>query len=139
MKPLKMAMVLSGLMMIGMAGIAPAAGKIDIGKQEYEANCAACHGPSGKGDGYYAEMLKVRMTDLTVLSKNNNGVFPFAHVYEVIDGRQQVRAHGTREMPIWGADYRTIGDPYHGSYAPESVVAGRILALIDYLHRLQVK
>lgn len=139
MKSLKMAIVLSGLMTIGMAGTAPAAGKIDVGKQEYEANCAACHGPSGKGNGHYAEILKVPVPDMTMLSKNNNGVFPFARVYEVIDGRHQVRAHGTKEMPIWGADYRTIGDPFHGSYAPEAVVAGRILALIDYLYRLQVK
>lgn len=139
MKSLKMAMVLSGLMTIGMTGAALAAGKIDVGKQEYETNCAACHGPSGKGNGYYAEILKVPMSDLTVLSKNNKGVFPFARVYEVIDGRQQVKAHGKGDMPIWGADYRTVGDPFHGSFDPEAVQAGRILALIDYIYRLQVK
>jgi hypothetical protein len=40
----------------------------------------------------------------------------------------------------WGwRDYRTIGDPFHGSFAPEAVVSGHILALTDYLYRLQVK
>jgi len=137
MTPLKMAIILSGAMTIAMTGVTFAAEKVDLGKREYETNCASCHGPKGKGDGYYAEMLKIRVPDLTVLSKNNNGVFPFARVYEVIDG--QTKAHGPRDMPIWGNDYRTIGDPLHGSYIPESVVGGRILALIDYLNRLQVK
>lgn len=139
MKHFRMAAGVFGVAMISITGIAIAAERVDIGKREYEANCMACHGPSGKGDGYYAEMLKVHVSDLTVLSKNNNGVFPFRRVYEVIDGRQQVKAHGPREMPIWGDDYRTIGEPYHGSYAAETIVGGRILALIDYLHRLQVK
>ncbi len=56
------------------------------------------HGASGKGDGFYALMLprNITMTNLTELAKKNSGVFPFTLVYETIDGRQQVQAHGTR-------------------------------------------
>ena len=49
--------------------------------------------------------LIVLPANLTVLTKKNNGVFPFEAVYEVIDGRKEVTAHGTREMPVWGRRY----------------------------------
>jgi hypothetical protein len=42
-----------------------------------------------------------KVADLTTNSKRNKGVCPFAHVYEVIDGRQDVKGHGSREMPVW--------------------------------------
>ena len=45
--------------------------------------------------------LKSTPSDLTVLAKKNNGVFPVGAVYEMIDGRKSVSAHSTREMPIW--------------------------------------
>ena len=71
-------------------GIAPGlAGdrKIDIGQREYLSNCVACHGIAGKGDGPVAPILKAQVPDLTLMARNNGGVFPFARVYESIDGR----------------------------------------------------
>ena len=41
----------------------------------------------------------------SVLAKKNNGVFPFDSVYEIIDGRKTIIAHGTRDVPIWGDRY----------------------------------
>jgi mono/diheme cytochrome c family protein len=37
----------------------------DAGRQLYLANCAACHGDSGRGDGRAAADFKTRPTDLT--------------------------------------------------------------------------
>ncbi len=113
----------------------------DMGKYEYDGHCAACHGLTGKGDGFYVELLKggTKVPNLTELSKKNNGVFPFTRVYETIDGRQEVKAHGTREMPIWGKNFsaRTIIlRPY---YDDEAFVRGRILAVTEYIYRLQAK
>lgn len=142
MKRLRIMTALLGAAAIGAFGVSAAAEKIDIGKGEYEAHCAVCHGIKGKGDGPFAEiMLKSSVADLTVLSMNNHGAFPFARVYEVIDGRQQLKAHGTREMPIWGNIYaaRSTSNYDDYPYDAESFVRGRILALIDYLHRLQKK
>lgn len=141
---MKISRIATSLLMgvtFGAPAIAGAAEKIDIGKQEYNANCAACHGVMGKGDGAFASQLKTRVPDLTLLSKNNNGVFPAARVYEVIDGRQQVSAHGTRDMPIWGNRYAAKGSPTYDDYPydAEAFVRGRILVLIDYLYRLQAK
>ncbi len=118
----------------------------DIGKAEYMSNCASCHGLDGKGNGPVASALKTNPTDLTVLAKKNGGVFPVNALYEIIDGRRVLASHGTREMPVWG--YRlvppsqfalTLSDDF--IVAPpssaEPIVYTRILAIIDYLNRIQ--
>lgn len=82
------------------------------------------------------------MPDLTVLARNNNGVFPFDRVYQVIDGRQQVRTHGPRDMPVWGNSLRSQSSLYFEDYPPsdtDSSARSRILALTEYLYRLQGK
>ena len=122
---------------------------LDPGKAEYHSSCAPCHGSDGKGTGPVSTGLKVPPPDLTVLAKKNNGVFPFNSVYEIIDGRKTVIAHGTRDMPIWGDRYAPepskalIPRPSENIlslfYDPEAVVRMRILAVIDYLNRIQEK
>jgi hypothetical protein len=42
---------------------------------------------------------------LTAIPKRNAGVFPFNRVFETADGRQDIGAHGVRDMPIWGFRY----------------------------------
>lgn len=118
-----------------------AADRLDIGKREYDASCANCNGLHGKGGGSFAEMLQVSMPDLTTLSKKNGGVFPISRVYNMVDGREVVKAHGTREMPIWGKHLTFRAVPEYDDYRnePEEFVRARILAVIDYLYRLQAK
>lgn len=115
--------------------------KFDLGKKEYLSNCAVCHGLSGKGDGAYKDLLNKSPSDLTVLARENNGVFPYQRVYEIIDGRQEIKAHGPRDMPIWGADYLEKAIPEYTDipYDPAVYVRARIIALVDYVNRLQVK
>jgi mono/diheme cytochrome c family protein len=115
--------------------------KVDPGKLEYEAHCAVCHGVTGKGDGPYGLYLTRRPSDLTVLAKNNGGALPVLQVYELIDGTREVGAHGTRTMPVWGRAYRLeAGEYYFGApYDPEPYVRMRILALVDYINRIQAK
>ena len=98
---------------------------IDVGKTQYQSSCASCHGIGGKGDGRVSKELKTPPAYLTVLAKDNNGVFPYDMVYQMIDGRNtSVASHGTREMPVWG--YR-FGPPQAFRFK------NRILAVIDYL------
>ncbi len=116
----------------------------DPGKREYMDRCAVCHGQSGKGDGGMIDILRVAPTDLTTLSRQNGGVFPFDRVYSVIDGRQAVKGHGSRDMPVWGKAYGSetvrAGEHYGDMpYTMEMYVRARILSLIDYLNRIQQK
>lgn len=113
--------------------------RTDFGKREYDSNCAVCHGKSGKGDGPYADLLRKSAPDLTTMAKRNGGVFPVAVAYEVIEGAGV--GHGTRDMPIWGYDYTVkAGEIYMDvPYEPQAYVRMRILALVEYLNRLQVK
>ena len=113
---------------------------IDAGKVEFQSSCAACHGADGKGKGPLSGVLKLAPPDLTALAKKNNGVFPVNAVYEMIDGRKAVEAHGTREMPIWG--FRYMPSPYQAvnpSPATEAAIRARMLTIVDYLNRIQEK
>jgi mono/diheme cytochrome c family protein len=126
---------------VGVSYAQKAPEKFDFGKREYESQCAVCHGKLGKGDGPYAGIVDTRIADLTTLAKKNNGVFPFQKVYEVVDGRQTVKAHGPRDMPLWGNRYLAASRDaaFDVPYDPEAYVRTRILALTEYVNRLQVK
>jgi mono/diheme cytochrome c family protein len=134
------------------AGFAAAAQAedFDIGKSEFQSSCASCHGKDAKGKGPVSDQLKTPPPDLTVLAKNNNGIFPMNAIYETMYGSKTIPAHGTREMPIWGERFNPIVglphnvDPFYWNMAgpernPEVVVRTRILAVIDYLSRVQQK
>lgn len=130
-------------------GSAVLAQDIDVGKSEFQSSCATCHGVDGKGKGPFTEYLKIVPADLTTLAKNNGGVFPSGAVYDAIYGIKNIVAHGTRDMPIWGYRYMLESNTklfpkpsdraIHFSYDPEAVVRTRILAVIDYLQRIQQK
>ena len=115
--------------------------KSDFGKRDYDSHCAVCHGVSGKGDGPYKPLLTKTPSDLTILAKNNKGVLPVDRLYQVLDGRMEVAAHGPREMPIWGVGsfYFMLAEPKTDQAAMEMITQGRILAIIDYLNRMQTK
>ncbi len=111
----------------------------DLGKREFDNNCAVCHATDGKGGGPYVDVLKRTPPDLTTMSKRNGGIFPMARAYEVIEGAGA--SHGTRDMPIWGQEYNIKAAEYYVdvNYNAQAYVRTRILALVEYLNRLQVK
>jgi len=106
------------------------------GKPVYDHHCASCHGREAKGDGPAMNLLTVKPADLTQISKQNNGTFPFWKTYRVVDGREDIKGHGSRDMPIWGAEFRseTISSPM-----AQTQVRGRILELVYYLQSIQAK
>ena len=107
------------------------------GKQEFVDSCSLCHGVDAKGHGIFAEMLIIPTADLTLLSKNNDGYFPYKALYSIIDGRDVVKQHGTRYMPIWGDRYQSLTwfsvDKEHA----ETLVRGTIFELLLYLESIQ--
>ncbi|MDE1932971.1 MAG: cytochrome c [Bradyrhizobium sp.] len=113
----------------------------DPGQKEYEARCSICHGLDAKGSGVFSQALKVAPPDLTLLARNNGGVFPAERISGVIDGRIGIVSHGPRDMPIWGARY--AGDAAKRfpdiPYAQETYIRARVLQLVEYLSRIQQK
>jgi mono/diheme cytochrome c family protein len=105
------------------------------GELEYQNHCAICHGIDGRGRGIMSKFLTITPPDLTQLRKKNAGLFPFWQTYRVIDGREEIKVHGTREMPIWGARFRS--DAKGDDVGSRSQVSGRILGLVFYLQYLQ--
>jgi len=112
---------------------------VDIGQSEFVLRCAACHGRSGKGDGYFSSLMKIPPTDLTMLSKKNKGVFPFALVFETVDGRNSIKSHGDRDMPIWGRAFTAESNMPDAPHDAEAFARAKILAIVEYVYRLQVK
>jgi len=100
------------------------------GRQMFKDYCAACHGAKGKGDGPAAELLKTPPTDLTMMAKNNAGVFPADHVEAVLRFGAGGHAHGTSDMPIWGPLFTSQN---------KDVVNLRITNLTDYIKSIQQK
>jgi mono/diheme cytochrome c family protein len=72
------------------------------GANLYRSYCASCHGEDGKGGGPVADSLRMRPSDLTTLSKRNGGKFPAFRLQKMVDGSDELPAHGTRRMPVWG-------------------------------------
>jgi CxxC motif-containing protein (DUF1111 family) len=115
--------------------------EFNLGQHEYMNSCAQCHGADGRGQGPLAGFLTETLPDLTTLQRDNDGVFPLARLYEVVDGRVDIGAHGSREMPAWGLRYDRQAPAYLGEmWMPgdrEAFVRGRILALVEYISTLQ--
>jgi len=100
------------------------------GRNLYLGYCASCHGPTGAGDGPVAPSLVFTMQDLRTLSQRHDG-FPREWLQDVIDGRTLRAVHGSRDMPVWGWQFRRV-EP------SEAYVAARIEALVDYLESIQI-
>ncbi len=103
------------------------------GQVTYRIYCMNCHGQAAEGKGPLADLLKIPPTDLTRLALENDGEFSVDKVYEAIDGREEVRAHGSREMPVWGIGLQDR----HRDADQEKEVRERILDLVAFIESLQ--
>ncbi len=137
---MKASLLAIGLVVCGSAVLAQQ--KTDLGKREFDTNCASCHGADGKGNGPLGELLRRSPPDLTQLAKKNQGILPMGRLYDVVEGAG-VPSHGTRDMPIWGREYR-IEDAQNlmearGNYDSAALVRARILTLLEYINRIQAR
>ncbi len=107
------------------------------GEKEFQQRCALCHGEDAKGDGPYSFALVFKPADLTQLLIKNDGIFPFIEIYLVIDGREIVKSHGTRLMPIWGDRYSEETWSVVSPQYAKTLVRGRIFELLLYLYSIQ--
>ena len=121
-------------------GVLPSQGfsQDDTGEHDFRLYCSNCHGEGGKGDGPKTFGLSGPAPDLTRLSERNGGVFPRERLQAVIDGREVLKNHGDREMPVWGVWFKMEAEEdLGGAEGDEGTVQRRITALIDFLETLQ--
>lgn len=129
--------ILIAAVFAGLAFNAAGAQEVGNGKAEYMNSCAVCHDPEGKGDGPLADELLKRPADLTHMSKQTGGEFPYWRVFAVIDGRYVVPEHGERDMPVWGRQFLPGDAKKYGPNAGEIITRERIHELAGYVQTLQ--
>ena len=121
-----------GLVFIGASLLHAADAK--PGKEMYLQYCSSCHGQDGRGDSSVSAFLKIKVPDLTLLKKNNKGVYPMDQVISTIDGRRKPRLHGDPKMPVWGESFiRETKDPKSG----EVIVVEKEKGIAEYVGKLQ--
>jgi mono/diheme cytochrome c family protein len=107
------------------------------GMELYQQLCSSCHGVSGHGDGPVSSLIKIGVPDLTRIAERDGGEFPTEDVRRTIDGRWDHRAHGARDMPVWGWQF------YDSSATNDAEERARVDAMIDrlvgYLRSIQVE
>jgi cytochrome c553 len=101
----------------------------DAGKM-FDTYCAVCHGKEGTGNGPAARSLTKAPADLTKIAERSGGTFPEIHVKRYIQGLDEVAAHGTRDMPMWGGLFASLD---------RNTAEIRVQALSDYLKSIQRK
>jgi mono/diheme cytochrome c family protein len=105
--------------------------RADSGVEMFKTYCATCHGVDAKGGGPAAAALKVPPADLTALKQKNGGKFPSGKVVQVLEGSDQISAHGSTEMPLWGPIFHSL------TPSNDSVVKLRIANLTKYIESIQ--
>lgn len=103
----------------------------EAGALAFQEDCAACHGPDGKG----LRFATMRTPDLTRLSERNGGTFPRDYVMSTIDG--YIRGeHFSDAMPEFGAGDMgpTVIVEEDGIGTP---IPARLLALANWLETVQ--
>jgi mono/diheme cytochrome c family protein len=108
-----------------------AADQIARGRAIYLEHCASCHGLAADGNGPMARVLSTPPANLRRLSEHYGNPLPADRIARYIDGRANVKAHGPRDMRVWGKRF------YSPSAGSERQVHPLIAALVAYLQSLQ--
>jgi mono/diheme cytochrome c family protein len=131
-------LLLVGLLLIASATSAGAndvarAAEIAQGRVLYQQCCASCHGLKGEGDGPIARVLTTPPANLRQLSERYGNPLPAEQIARFIDGRADVKAHGPRDMPVWGIRF------YPEAQGSERQVKELIAKLVAYLQSIQTE
>ncbi|MEM9544839.1 MAG: cytochrome c [Bacteroidota bacterium] len=100
------------------------------GKLHFQKYCSVCHGQDGTG--LVIDTFDIQPADLTMIrATRKNDEFPILEIANIIDGRKMSKAHGTRDMPIWGEVFST------DDHLTESQIKGKLGEIIAYLMSIQ--
>jgi mono/diheme cytochrome c family protein len=108
--------------------------EVTEGRVLYGRYCASCHGLAADGRGPVAPALSRSPSDLRRLAERYGTPLPADRIARFIDGREDVAAHGAREMPVWGERFRAP-EPEQGGGKP--AIDPRIVTIVAYLASIQ--
>ncbi|MGA6970068.1 MAG: hypothetical protein WBY93_00440 [Candidatus Binatus sp.] len=80
-----------------------------------------------------AKSLSMPPANLRSLGDKYGMPLPAHRIAELIDGRDTIRAHGTRDMPVWGERLYEVGEGNKGEVGIGEVIT----KIIDYLDTIQ--
>ena len=125
--------VSSCALIVTLAGVGAVswADEVAEGRAIYLDYCATCHGVTADGNGPVARALKTPPTNLRLLSDLYGNPLQEDKVARAIDGRAAVKAHGPRDMPVWGERF------FAEAHGDEQKVKDRIAKLVAYLQSIQ--
>lgn len=108
----------------------PALQKTTVGSELYHFYCANCHGEDARGRPATPAM-RTASTDLTRLAAKSGGTFPREAVRALLaKGPMKSAAHGTTDMPVWGAIFRAFDKN-------DTMADVRIDNLVSYIESIQ--
>ena len=110
------------------------------GRVTFRRYCASCHGEKANGFGPVARMLKVTPTDLRMLTRGNDGEYPADRVAGFMDGREEIAAHGQRDMPVWGEIFQTslVANPEIPEEDGEERAGRKVREIMLFLETIQL-
>ena len=103
------------------------------GRALFLRTCASCHGVNADGNGPVARSLSTPPSNLHLLWQRYGNPLPEDQIARFIDGRADVKAHGPRDMPVWGD--RVWENPEGAG--SETQVKSRVAQLVAYLQSIQ--
>ena len=111
--------------------------KVFKGKVTYRIYCSNCHGDEGHGDGNLAELLSVKPADLTAIARKNGGTFPTELITQLVDGRETVKGHGLKEMPVWGDAFQKSLQPSWTEESDDERARRKIQEVVAFVESIQ--
>ena len=103
------------------------------GRQLYMQHCAACHGIKADGHGPLDHELSTPAADLRHLYERYGDPLPEDQIARFMDGRADIKAHGPRDMPVWGEEMWKYPE---GQGNPKQV-SDSVGEIIRYLQSIQ--
>ncbi len=125
-------LALAGVMAVSQVALS-AESDVSAGQHYFIRYCASCHGADGMGDGPVAKSLNTPPANLRMLGDKYGMPLPAHRLAKLIDGRNTIRAHGTRDMPVWGERLYELGQGEKGDTGIGEVIA----KIIAYLNTIQ--
>ncbi|MEQ8895499.1 MAG: c-type cytochrome [Roseovarius sp.] len=108
----------------------------DTGRALFAENCAACHGPTAKGNGPLSTGLGTPAADLTRIAARRNGVWPRLEIMSIVDGYTK-RTNPRDDMPVISALTEGPLVDFDTGNGITKQVPARLVAMVAYLESVQ--